>query len=94
MSDTPIRRASVTVRLPEGLHLRPLTQLSRLAQSFSSEIVLRKGSRSADAKRPLELMTLAAMCGEPLELEVRGTDADAAAEAVVRLFESDFADGP
>lgn len=93
MSDSPVRRESVTVRLPEGLHLRPLTQLSRLAQSFVSEIRLTKGDQTADAKRPLELMALAAMCGERLELEVRGDDADAAADAVVRLFESDFADG-
>lgn len=93
MSDASFRQASVAVRLPEGLHLRPLTQLSRLAQSFSSEVILRKGGQSVDAKRPLELMTLAAMCGERLDLEVRGGDADAAADAIIRLFESDFADG-
>jgi phosphotransferase system HPr (HPr) family protein len=93
MSDPSVRRATVTVRLPEGLHLRPLTQLSKLAQTFSAAITLRKGGQAADAKRPLELMTLAAMCGEPLEVEASGSDADAALAAVVRLFESDFADG-
>jgi phosphotransferase system HPr (HPr) family protein len=92
MSDPSPRRATVTVGLPEGLHLRPLTQLSRTAQSYSSAVTLRKGDQTADAKRPLELMTLAAMCGEQIEVEVSGDDADAALEAVVRLFESNFAD--
>ena len=92
MSDAPIRRATVTVHLADGLHLRPLTQLARLAQSFSATATLRKGTQSVDAKRPLDLMTLAAMCGEQLELETRGDDAEAAAEAIVRLFESRFAD--
>ena len=92
MSDVPVRRATVTVHLPDGLHLRPLTQLARLAQSFSSTATLCKGDQRADAKRPLELMTLAAMCGEQLELETCGADADAASEAIVHLFESRFAD--
>lgn len=91
MPDVLIRRATVTVQLPDGLHLRPLTQLARVAQTFSSTTTLQKGAQIADAKRPLDLMTLAATCGERLELEVRGDDADAAIEAVVALFESNFA---
>lgn len=92
MSDVPVRKAVVTVRLPEGLHLRPLTQLARLAQSFTAAIVLEKPGIKADAKRPLDLMTLAAGPGEQLQLEAVGTDADAAVDAIVRLFERDFAD--
>ena len=93
MSDVPVRRATVTVRLPEGLHLRPLTLLSRTAQEFASTVTLRKGDQVVDAKRAIELMMLAAACGERLELEACGVDADAAVEEVVRLFESNFADG-
>ena len=93
MSDVSVRRATVTVRLPEGLHLRPLTILARVAQSFVATVTLSKGEHRVDAKHPLDLMTLAAGCGEQLELEVRGTDAELAADAVVRLFETDFAEG-
>lgn len=92
MCETSVRRATVEVRLAEGLHLRPLTQLARVAQSFSSSIVLRRGDLVADAKRPLDLMTLAAGCGEQLGVETDGSDADAALNAVVRLFESNFTD--
>ncbi len=90
----PIRgRATVTIRLPDGLHLRPLTQLSRLAQQYACNVTLRKNGTTVDAKRPLELMTLAAACGEVLEVETSGPDADDALQKVVRLFETDFADG-
>jgi phosphocarrier protein HPr len=93
MPDVFVCRATVTVGLPEGLHLRPLTVLAKVAQSFRATVTLRKGDQLVDAKRPLDLMTLAAICGEKLELEVQGDDAAPAAAAVVRLFETDFADG-
>jgi phosphocarrier protein HPr len=72
--------------------LRPLTQLARTAQAFSATVTLHKGGQAVDAKRPLDLMTLAAACGEELTVEAAGTDADAAVAALVRLFENDFAD--
>ena len=92
MSDASTGRATVTIRLADGLHLRPLTQLSRLAQRYACSVTLRKNGAAVDAKRPLELMTLAAACGETLEVETSGPDADVALREVVRLFESDFAD--
>ena len=92
MSDTSVLRATVEVRLPEGLHLRPLTQLSRIAQSFTATIFLLRGDQRADAKRPLDLMALGAGCGEQLVVETAGVDADTALETVVRLFESNFAE--
>ncbi len=93
MSDVPVRRATVTVQLPDGLHLRPLTQISQIAQTFDATTTLLKGDQKADAKRPLELMTLVAVCGEQLELESRGVDAEAAVDAIVELFESNFPEG-
>ena len=92
MSDEQVCRAVVTVTLADGLHLRPLTQIARVAQSFEASTSLRKGNQVADGKRPLDLMTLAAMCGEQLEVETRGVDADAAAAAIVALFECNFED--
>lgn len=81
------------VQHQDGLHLRPLTLLARTAQTFSATVTLHKGGQVVDAKRPLDLMTLAAACGEVLTLEATGADADAAVAALVRLFENDFADG-
>lgn len=92
MSETPVRQATVKVGVPEGLHLRPLTQLSRTAQSFSSSIQLRRGDQTADAKRPLDLMALAAACDDELVVETNGSDAGEALSAIVRLFETNFSE--
>jgi phosphotransferase system HPr (HPr) family protein len=73
--------------------LRPLTLLARTAQAFAANITLNKRGQAVDAKRPLDLMTLAAACGEELTIEATGADADAAVAALVQLFESDFSDG-
>lgn len=80
----------VTVGLPEGLHMRPLSILAKAAQEYSSEVFLRKGTQTADAKRPLELMTLAADCGEEIWIEARGADAEAAVSRLASLFASNF----
>ena len=85
-------QADVTVGLPEGLHMRPLSVLSKAAQGYTAEIHIRKGGQIADAKRPLELMTLAAECGEMLSIEADGHDAEAAISHLVSLFASNFAD--
>jgi phosphotransferase system HPr (HPr) family protein len=73
--------------------LRPLTLLARTAQVFAANVTLNKRGQVVDAKRPLDLMTLAAACGEELTIEAAGADADAAVAALVRLFESDFSAG-
>lgn len=70
--------------------MRPLSILAKTAQGFSSDVFLRKGNQSADAKRPLELMTLAADCGEEIWIEARGTDAEAAVSRLAALFASNF----
>ena len=85
-------QADVTVGLPEGLHMRPLAVLSKAAQGYAAEIRLCKGGQIADAKRPLELMTLAAECGETLSIEAHGDDAEAAVSHLASLFAANFAD--
>lgn len=92
MSGNCESRTCVTVGLPEGLHMRPLSILAKAANTHVAEITLRKGEQTADAKRPLELMVLAAECGEELWIEARGEDAEAAVAHLASLFASNFAE--
>jgi phosphocarrier protein len=85
----------VVVKLENGLHLRPLSEIVKLAQRFSSELSIRKGDRTVDGKVMLDLLTLAAEQGSVLVLETRGADASDALEAIAALFERNFgADHP
>ena len=86
--DVVCRQVRVT---PEhGLHLSPISQLVRKALKFSSSISLTFDGRKADVKSAFDLMLLAAPTGAILSLEVFGSDADAAADAISELFEAGF----
>ncbi|MGQ0637507.1 MAG: HPr family phosphocarrier protein [Planctomycetaceae bacterium] len=84
----------VVVNLPNGLHLVPSSQIVKLAQKFTCEIRLRKGTRVVDGKSVLDLITLAAEHGEVLKLEAVGADAPEALQAIAGLFERNFDAGP
>lgn len=90
MNSIPTCTRSVVVGLESGLHLTPSSQIVQLAQKFSSEVLIRKGSKSADGKSMLDLMQLAAEHGETVQLEARGEDAEEAILAIARLFERNF----
>ena len=90
MNPDPDCTREVVVKLENGLHLRPLSQIVQLAQRFSSELTIRKGDRMVDGKVMLDLLTLAAEQGSVLVLEARGTDATQAVEAIAALFEQNF----
>lgn len=68
-------RATVTIRNPQGLHMRPAMMFARLAARYKSAVSIRKGERAVNGKSLLQLMTLAAMPGTELDLEVSGDDA-------------------
>ncbi len=86
----PTCTQTVVVNLENGLHLGPSSQIVQLAQKFGSELSIRKGERTVDAKSMLDLLTLAAEHGAQLELQARGADAVEALAAINALFERNF----
>ena len=77
---------TVKVGNPDGLHLRPLTLLAKRAAAFPARITVRKGAAVADAKAMIQLLTLAAACGDEVTVEAAGPDAPAAADAVAEFI--------
>lgn len=92
MKQEPVCRRTVTVNLPEGLHLRPISQIAQLAGRFDCDVSLRNGDARVNAKSQLELMTLRADQGDTLVVEATGESAAEAVESLARLFDSDFED--
>ncbi len=78
-----------TVGPDEGLHARPAAEFVRTAKRFSSEIVVVKGGREANAKSSLKLMTLRARKGDTLTIRAEGDDAQEAVDALVELISAD-----
>ncbi len=75
---------AVEVTLPgkAGLHARPATHLVSLAKEFESEIRIRYGSRTADAKSLLSLLQLGVEGGQTIHLMAEGGDADRALQTL------------
>lgn len=67
---------------PHGIHARPAGLLVKECAKFKSQITLKKGEKSGDAKRIFAVMGLAAKQGEQLVITVEGEDEEAAATAV------------
>lgn len=83
---------TVTIRLENGLHLVPCSRLVKLANGFGCDVRAQKGSKDADCKNIFDLMGLAAMFGDQIELRAIGDGADEALAKIVQLFELNFAD--
>jgi phosphotransferase system HPr (HPr) family protein len=79
-----------TIVGPEaGLHARPAAQFVKRAKRFTSEIVVIKGQREANAKSSLKIMTLGAKKGDEITIRAEGDDAEEAVEALVELISQD-----
>ncbi len=79
-------RQKVVVTNPQGFHMRPLTRFVELARTFESKVTVSKDKQRSNGKSPLELMTLGAEQGTELVLEVSGSDARAALEALAQVL--------
>lgn len=65
-----------------GLHARPAAQFVKLANSFSSTIIVQAGEKTADAKSILKVLQLGARQGATITIRAEGADE---AEAVAAL---------
>lgn len=65
--------ATVVIADEVGLHARPAARFVQLAGRFGSDIVVRRGERSADAKSMIEVLTLEAGQGDEIALEAPAT---------------------
>lgn len=80
----------VIVKNRAGLHTRPASMIVRTASQFDADVYIQKDSYEINGKSVIGVMTLAAEQGATLTLIFDGEDEDAAADAVVNLFEEGF----
>ncbi len=78
-----------TVGPEAGLHARPAAQFVKTAKGFSSEIVVIKGEKQANAKSSLKIMTLGAKKGDTIVIRAEGNDAEEAVDALAELISAE-----
>ena len=88
LSTLTLSSLPVTIRNEQGLHARPAAVLAGLAHKFSSQIYLRKGDRSADARSIVGMMKLNVGCNDAVILEAAGADAQEAINTLVTAVEN------
>jgi len=86
-------KATLTISNKLGLHARASAKLTKLATTFKSEVFMSRNERRVNAKSIMGVMMLAAGLGSEVELEVDGSDEQAAFEAIKALIDDKFGEG-
>ncbi len=85
-----MQQAQATIVNKRGLHARASSKLASLAGTFSSNIHVIHGERTANAKSIMELMMLAASVGSDVTIDVQGSDEKDALSAICTLISAGF----
>ncbi|ODU06720.1 MAG: phosphocarrier protein HPr [Rubrivivax sp. SCN 71-131] len=86
-------KSSIVIGNKLGLHARASAKLTKLAGSFASEVHLARSGRRVNAKSIMGVMMLAAGMGTSIEIEVDGSDEEAAMQALRALIDDRFGEG-
>ncbi len=81
----PLRRV-VRIVNPLGLHLRVADRFSRTAKQFACVVTVWNGDARANGKSIMDLITLVALPGAELVVEVDGDDAPAALDPLAEIL--------
>lgn len=76
-----------------GLHARASAKLVQAAARFRSEVAIRVGEETVDAKSILGVLTLAAVKGTPVAIIADGEDAEGAVTEIAALVNDKFGEG-
>ena len=73
-----------------GLHARAAAQLVRIANEYSSEVILIKSGQLANAKTIMEVLMIGAAQGDELMVQANGEDEKEAVIAITQLIGDRF----
>ncbi len=87
----PVKRQSITLQCQEGLHLRVASKVALIAQKAGGSVNIRsdKHRRAVNACSVLELLTLGATLGTPLEIVAECPNEDHIVQELVGVFDAD-----
>jgi multiphosphoryl transfer protein len=77
---------NVQVQLEHGIHARPAATLAGTVKNFTADLTLVSGSRKANARSPVALMSLGVRKGDQVTIHASGRDAEAAVAAIERAL--------
>jgi phosphocarrier protein len=81
---------SVNITNETGLHARPASMFVQMASKFQSQITIKHGENSYNAKSIMALLSAGICCGNEVEICAEGNDEEQAASTLVDLIASKF----
>lgn len=79
-----------TVNDPDGIHARPAGLLVKEANKYNSQITIKLGDKTADAKKIFSIMGLAAKKSDKLKITLCGNDEDLAAKNLENFLKNNM----
>jgi phosphocarrier protein len=74
----------------QGWHARPSAMVVKCSNSFKSEVTIEINGQTANGKSMMDVIMLASPCGSVVSIEASGPDAEACADALVKLISDGF----
>lgn len=74
-------------RQEQGLHLRPATELCKIAMEYPCTITLQSKHKTANAKSVLNVLAACIRCGDEMEIFCDGEKEEEALERIVSFLE-------
>jgi phosphotransferase system HPr (HPr) family protein len=90
MPDESPLHIQLILKNKQGLHARAAAVFIRALSGLSAEVSVSWQNRTVNGRSMLDLMTLGAPYGSVLEVQINGTDADAALTALSKVVEDRF----
>ncbi len=82
-------RKHLTVRNPEGLHIRAAARIRRISLQQECAVVLQKESgEKAGTESLIEMLSLGAVSGTPLQVTIMGDNAKRTLAMIEEVFEN------
>lgn len=79
-----------TITDEAGIHARPAGLLVKEAKKYQSKIVVKMGSKAAEATKLMAIMGMGVKKGDTVTVEEEGGDEDVAVNGMKAFFENNF----
>ena len=79
-----------TIQDELGIHARAAGMLAKAVEGYKSVVTLYIGTKKADAKRLMAIMSMGVKKGHTVTVTVEGEDEDAAAAALEEFFKTNL----
>ena len=76
----------ITIQNPTGLHTRPANDFVTLANTFQSDITIRKNEKTAKAQSIIKLLSIGISQNDRVVLEADGADEEKAVQALIEFI--------